>query len=256
MPFRNDVVSRRRERDAVEIAGDYQARAMTSPYAAQRFWHAAKLRIIDRVAPARPGSRVADVGCGSGLITAKLAERAAFVSGFDSNPAAVSFASATYRFPRLQYVLGGFERMLEFAPFDQIYCLEVLEHLYAEQALETLRLFARAARPGTELFVTTPNQRSLWPAIEWALDRLALVPQLKEAQHLTAFTRRSLASACQAAGWDVLEIGTFNGVAPFVAPASERVALAIERAEFAARRVLPLNLLYCHARITRSSLPS
>lgn len=41
------------------------------------------------------------------------------------------------------------------------------------------------------------------------------------------------------------ELGTFNGVAPFVAPLSERLALAVERAEFAARGLLPFNLLFC-----------
>jgi hypothetical protein len=47
----------------------------------------------------------------------------------------------------------------------------------------------------------------------------------------------------------VEEIGTFNGVAPFVAPLSERLARVVERVEFRARRVLPLNLLYCRARL-------
>jgi 2-polyprenyl-3-methyl-5-hydroxy-6-metoxy-1,4-benzoquinol methylase len=241
------VSARRREGDAIAIAGDYQARALTSRYAAQRFWHVAKMRLIDRVAPARGHSRVADAGCGSGVIAAHLARTAAQVIGFDSNADAVSFARSSYIAPNLQFVLGSFARMNEFAPFDQIYCLEVLEHLYEEQAAEVLTLFARVARPGAELLITTPNGRSAWPLIEWSLDRLRLVPQLHEAQHLTLFTRRSLSRACHEAGWTVEEIGSFNGVAPFLAPLSERVALAAERIEFGGRRLLPLNLLYCRA---------
>lgn len=241
-------MTRRREGDAVAIAGDYQARAHQSPRAAQRFWHAAKIRLIDRVAPPKAGARVADAGCGSGIIAAHLAKTAAAVIGFDSNPSAVAFASDTYGSPRLRFVLGPFERMLDEGPFDQIYCLEVLEHLYEEQAVDTLRVFAKAASPGAELFVTTPNARSAWPAIEWALDRLALVPTLDEAQHLTMFTRRTLGEACRAAGWTIAGIGTFNGAAPFLAPVSERLAIAVERVEFAGRHVLPLNLLWCRAR--------
>jgi 2-polyprenyl-3-methyl-5-hydroxy-6-metoxy-1,4-benzoquinol methylase len=242
-------VTRRRDGDAIAIPGDYQARALESPRAAQRFWHAAKIRLIDRVAPARPASRIADAGCGSGVIAAHLAARAAAVVGFDANPAAVAFANATYASDRLAFVLGPFERIAAEGPFDQIYCLEVLEHLYEEQAVETLRVFARAAAPGAELFLTTPNARSAWPLIEWTLDRLALVPTLDEAQHLTLFTRTTLGRALAAAGWTVEEIGTFNGVAPFVAPLSERLARVVERVEFRARRVLPLNLLYCRARL-------
>jgi 2-polyprenyl-3-methyl-5-hydroxy-6-metoxy-1,4-benzoquinol methylase len=241
---------RRREADAIQIAGDYQARAMESPRAAQRFWHAAKLRLIDRVAPPWPEAHVADVGCGSGVIAAHLARSAQTVVGFDSNPAAIAFAQRTYGSARASFVLGPFERMEDEGPFDQIYCLEVLEHLFEEQAIDTLRLFARAARDDAELFITTPNARSTWPLIEWTLDRLALVPTLDEAQHLTLFTRASLRHALAAAGWTVRELGTFNGAAPFVAPLSGRLALAVERVEFRGRRILPLNLLYCRASLT------
>ena len=240
-------MNRRRDADAIAISGDYQARALESPRAAQRFWHAAKLRVMDRVAPARPGARVADAGCGSGVIAAHLAKTAREVVGFDSNPAAVSYATGAYASDRLRFVLGPFERIVDERPFDQIYCLEVLEHLYEEQAIHTLRLFARAAAPGARLFITTPNARSAWPLIEWTLDRLHLVPTLDEAQHLTLFTRAMLRRALAAGGWQVEQLGTFNGVAPFLAPVSERLACAAERLEGASGRVLPWNLLYCRA---------
>ncbi len=239
---------RRRERDAVEIQGDYQARALESPWAAQRFWHAAKIRLMQRVAPARPGARVADAGCGSGVIADVLAADAGEVVGFDSNPSAIDYARSAWRRPNLRFVLGPFERMVEEGPFDHVVCLEVLEHLYLEQAEATLALFARAASPGATLFVTTPNRRSAWPAIEWLLDRSGLVPTLDEAQHLTLFSRALLGRCCRDAGWRVEEIGAFNGAAPFLAPLGERVARTVEGAEFRARRYLPLNLLYCRAR--------
>jgi 2-polyprenyl-3-methyl-5-hydroxy-6-metoxy-1,4-benzoquinol methylase len=242
-------VSRRREGDAIAIPGDYQARALESPRAAQRFWHAAKLRLIDRVLPPHPQARVADAGCGSGVIAAHAGRTAREVVGFDANPAAIEYASAAYGSARVRFVLGPFERIVDEGPFDQIYCLEVLEHLYEEQAVETLRLFARAAAPGARLFVTTPNRRSAWPLIEWSLDRLRLVPTLAEAQHLTLFSRRTLRQALDIAGWRIEDLGTFNGVAPFVAPVSETLARGLERAEFAGRGLLPLNLLYCRATV-------
>ena len=69
------------------------------------------------------------------------------VIGFDSNPAAIEYAARPIPRPNLRFVLGPFERMVDEGPFDQIVCLEVLEHLYLEQAHATLELFARAARP-------------------------------------------------------------------------------------------------------------
>jgi 2-polyprenyl-3-methyl-5-hydroxy-6-metoxy-1,4-benzoquinol methylase len=230
------------------MPGDYQVRALASPRAAQRFWHAARVRLIDRLAPPDPRARIADAGCGSGVIAAHLASSGADVTGFDSNPDAIAFASRTYASPQLRFVLGPFEEILDQAPFDHFYCLEVIEHLYEEQAVETLRLFARAASPGAQLFLTTPNARSAWPFIEWTLDQLKLVPTLREAQHLTLFTRGLLAGALRASGWDVEEMGAFNGFAPFLAPLSERLALAVEAGEFRTRGVMPYNLLYCRAR--------
>jgi hypothetical protein len=71
---------------------------------------------------------------------------------------------------------------------------------------------------------------------------------MDEAQHLTLFNRRLLRECCERAGWRVEELGAFNGVAPFLAPISERGAQAAERMEFAARSWLPANLLFCRAR--------
>ncbi len=107
---------------------------------------------------------------------------------------------------------------------------------------------SRARPPGAQLFLTTPNESSAWPLIEWTLDQFRLVPTLAEAQHLTLFTRARLARALGAGGWDVEEMGTFNGVAPFLAPVSERLARAVEAGEFRTRRIMPYNLLFCRAR--------
>jgi hypothetical protein len=110
---------------------------------------------------------------------------------------------------------------------------------------DVLSLFYKLANPGAQLFITTPNYRSAWPFIEWLLDRFGLVAELDEAQHVTHFTKRRLVAVCKYAGWTVRHIGTFNGVSPFLAPISRRLALGLEEAEFLLNRVLPQNLLFC-----------
>ncbi len=238
----------RRTGDDVRIGGDYQARALVSERLTQRMWHEAKFRLIDRVAAPTGGMRVADVGCGSGTIADYLARTAGDVVAVDSNPEAIAYGSTAFQRPNLHFVLGQFERLRESAPFDGLYCVEVLEHLYYNQALETLRLFHDVAKPNGRLFATTPNYLSLWPVIEWSLDRLQLVPQLAGDQHVSKFTKRRLADACSSAGWRVEEIGTFNGFAPFVAPLSYSLARQMERVEMGLRTLLPMNILYCVCR--------
>jgi 2-polyprenyl-3-methyl-5-hydroxy-6-metoxy-1,4-benzoquinol methylase len=247
MPVRSEDRLARREGDAIRISGDYQARALKSDRAAQRFWHEAKFRLIERVAIPSKHERVLDAGCGSGTISQFLALHAGEVIGVDSNPSAISFASSTCDAPNLHFRLGQFEDLITDKPFDRIYCIEVIEHLYESQAAEVLSFFHKMTTPGGQLFLTTPNYRSAWPLIEWLLDRLELAATMDEVQHVTHFTKRRLVAACQNAGWTERYIGTFNGLAPFLAPISRPLALGFEKIEFLLNRVLPENLLFCVA---------
>jgi 2-polyprenyl-3-methyl-5-hydroxy-6-metoxy-1,4-benzoquinol methylase len=235
----------RREGDAIHISGDYQARALKSDRAVQRFWHEAKFRLIERVALPGKQDRVLDAGCGSGTISHFLSLHAGQVIGMDSNPSAINYASTAYDAPNLQFRLGQFEDLVGDEPFNRVYCIEVIEHLYEQQVIEVLSLFHKMTNPGGELFLTTPNYESAWPLIEWLLDRFGLAAKMDEVQHVTHFTKRKLAAACERTGWRVRELGTFNGLAPFLAPISRRLALGLEEGEFRANRLLPQNLLFC-----------
>ena len=192
--------------------------------------------------------RVLDAGCGSGTISHFLSDYAGEVIGIDSNSSAISYARDAFRAPNLQFRLGQFGDLEGEKPLDSIYCIEVIEHLYEHQVADVLRLFYKLTNPSGQLFITTPNYRSTWPLIEWLLDRYALVAKLDEAQHVTRFTKRKLATMCRRAGWEIHHIGTFNGVSPFLAPISRRLALGIERIEFLFNRLIPQNLLFCLCR--------
>lgn len=236
---------RRRERDSVQIPGDYQAQALKSERKAQRFWHEAKFRLIEHLAQPRPTDRVLDAGCGSGTITNFLGQYAQHVIGADSNPEAIAYATQAYLRPGVEFRLGQFENLLEESPFDSIYCIEVIEHLYEEQVAEVLRLFRKLAKPNAKLFLTSPNYRSAWPIVEWLLDFLHLVPPLANEQHISHFTKARLRKACERAGWTVTYLGTFNALAPFLAPISRRLALRTEKMEHRWSEVIPGNLLCC-----------
>ena len=231
--------------DAIEISGDYQARALHSDRAAQRFWHEAKFRLIERIALPAKHERVLDAGCGSGTISHFLSRHAGHVVGIDSNPAAIDYAKHAYQIPNLEFRLGQFGDLKNEESFDKIYCIEVIEHLYENQVAEILSLFRRLTNPQATLFLTTPNYRSFWPMIERLLDAFGLVATLDEVQHVTHFTKAKLVTMCEEAGWRVSHIGSFNGIAPFIAPASRRFALGVEEFEFKFNRFLPQNLLFC-----------
>lgn len=233
--------------DPVAIPGDYQWRALTEGPAVQRFWHQRKLELVGRTVPPQPGWRALDAGCGSGVVAHFLAEQGADVDAVDSNDAAIRFARQRFARQGLRFHHGRLGE-LDFADesFDLVVCMEVVEHLVAEQVVDLLRRLGRLLAPRGRLLLTTPNVHSLWPAVEATMDLLRLSPPMRHGQHVTRFTRRRLERALGEAGLAAARYGRFCGLAPFAALLSWRLAERLDRLEW--RLGQPLgNLLFAIA---------
>lgn len=238
----------RRLGDAIAIPGDYQHRALTEGPKVQRFWHQAKAELLDWIWTPGVADRVLDVGCGSGVISDRMADKGAEVVGIDANPDAVAFAQRTYGRPGITF-LEGYLDALDLPPrsFDGATCLEVIEHVYPPQVETLLQDLFRILRPGGRLLITTPNYRGLWPIVEWAADRMASTAHMDGDQHVTRFHRRMLRTALENAGFSVERLRTTCTFAPFVAGVWWRAGRWVDRAE---RRIdLPFgNILVAVAR--------
>ncbi len=237
------VSPRRRVGDTVAIGGDYQHRALTVGPPPQRFWHDTKRWLVRRYLRPTVLDRVLDVGCGSGVVADALAECAGSVLGIDGNPEAIAFASKQFRRPNLSFRRGLVDELdLPEGAFDACVCMELLEHIHLDQGKALLDSLRRLLRPGGRLLITTPNYRSAWPLIEWALDRSGKVPKLVGDQHVTFFTPGRLRRLCSESGWRSLSEHTCCTVAPWAAAASWPLAEAIRPVE--AR--LPFGTILAH----------
>jgi 2-polyprenyl-3-methyl-5-hydroxy-6-metoxy-1,4-benzoquinol methylase len=248
VPVNDDTRSRRRTGDSVSIPGGYQHLALTQGPPVQRFWHRTKLSLLDWMFEVNDADRVLDVGCGSGVFADALASRGAEVVAVDANPDAIRYAQSTFARPGLSFSLGLLDELqLPDASFDKVTCLEIVEHVYLHQVHALLRSLFKLLKPGGRVLITTPNYHGLWPAIEWATDRFSKVAKMDGDQHVTHFNRELLLTCLQNAGFSVEKLRTFSTFAPFVAGASERAAVRLERLE---RQVdLPFgNLLAAVAR--------
>lgn len=222
----------RRTGDTIAIDGAYQYRALTSGNAVQRFWHASKQLVIGQFLPPSPGDFVVDVGCGSGVVSNYLGSFGARVWGVDGNEAAIEFARGKFGSETVSFVRGYVDEHIQLPqPPDKMYCLEVIEHIYPDQGVAMLRVFHNLLKPGGKVLLTTPNYRSLWPIIEWALDRHGAAAHMAEDQHVCHYHPARLRQTAEQAGFTVETLTTFCFLAPWVAPVSNRFAHALHRIE-------------------------
>lgn len=164
------------------------------------------------------GARIADVGCGGGLLSEALAARGAQVIGVDLSPELIEVAklhlfesglSVDYR------VCSG-EDLARDQPgqLDAVCCLELLEHVPDSAAL--VQALADLLKPGGRLVLSTLNRspQAFAGAIVAAEYLLHLLP--RGTHHYARFIRPSeLAGMLRAAGLEPLELAGL-GYAPFL----------------------------------------
>lgn len=125
-----------------------------------------ELYLVRRVAIARrfapPHARWLDLGCGDGVITARIADFAAEVVGVDISDRNIAVANALRARPQVRYVRAAVEEPEAYAdgrPFDAVSAFEILEHVYDPAIF--LRDAVAQLRPGGVLILSTPNAASL-----------------------------------------------------------------------------------------------
>ncbi|MEV3971798.1 class I SAM-dependent methyltransferase [Streptomyces sp. NPDC050698] len=127
---------------------------MAGPHSADPYWNH-NVHHHPAVLAAVPGGCAAalDVGCGDGLLTRKLAARAASVTGVDRSPEMIRLARehahvpANVRYREADYLLDA---TLAEAAYDFVSAVAVVHHAPFEQAVTRL---ARLTAPGGRLVI-------------------------------------------------------------------------------------------------------
>ena len=214
------------------VPGDYHYWALHEANSIRRSWYTNKLRLVELVMPATSSDFVVDAGCGSGFLSAFLADTCQRCSGIDINSEAIRFASETFSSKKnLRFI----ESNLTDAPvthnaIDKIYCIEVIEHLEPADARFALEAFNCWLKRGGQLLITTPNYKGFWPILEWLIDTFAVSPRMAKManeHHIAKFSPKSLGEILTRSGFAVDRLGSFDFVSPFVAPFSWKLSLEL-----------------------------
>lgn len=211
------------------IPGDYQFRALHYGPLSQRSWHRQKLILLERFLQNRHFPRIADAGCGSGIVAHHVASLCsdARVTGLDLSPECVQFAGASYhdhanlRFYEydLLHPAAGFTET-----FDFVYSTEVIEHFPPADLDRYLMALKQLGHARTRYLLTTPDYESFWPILEKTLDFFALVPALTGHQHLSSLTKDKLQTILTGAGFQIVQMHNFCGWSSFLAPLSSSLS--------------------------------
>jgi len=140
-----------------------------------------RLAWIERIADGLAGKRVADVGCGGGILAEAMAQRGATVTGIDLSAKAIGVARL-HQFESgstVDYRHAAAEALALDMPgaFDVVACLELLEHV--PEPGSTVAACAALVKPGGVVVFSTLNRnpKSYVQAILGAEYLLRLLPR-------------------------------------------------------------------------------
>lgn len=205
------------------------------------FWHDLKFRAVARRLDG--AGTVLDVGCGPGTFIGNYLNGVECL-GIDFSAPQVDYANRRYGTAGHRFSTRALGSLGE--RFDAITMIELLEHLPPADARRLLAEARGLLSPGGRLVVTTPNYRSLWPLIEWGVNRISRVSY--EQQHINKYERGRLAADLARAGYGKVEVGTAVGLAPFAAVLGRRPAQWLDAVERGVGHLGCGNLLVAVAR--------
>ncbi|MCL5108737.1 MAG: class I SAM-dependent methyltransferase [Chloroflexi bacterium] len=162
--------------------------------------HSRLAAVLSRLAP---GSRVLDVGVGTGALGQLLRRGGLLLYGLEPQSAWAEAARPYYQaiLPcRLEEAPDSF-----LAGYDAVVCADVLEHLAEPEA--ALARLAGLASPGCLFVVSLPNVANLWVRLQLLRGRFRYQQRgILDRTHLRFFTRETAVEMVVGSGLRVLDV--------------------------------------------------
>jgi SAM-dependent methyltransferase len=122
----------------------------------KRASHGLHPSIVELVAPWFRGARVLELGCGTGVLAARLGGSTESYFGIDVSASAIDAARGSATHSQVAFACDNIVTAdLSKRSFDVIYSNDVLEHLHPEDGNTLLARCRRALRPGGTLIAVT-----------------------------------------------------------------------------------------------------
>ncbi|MBI5176512.1 class I SAM-dependent methyltransferase [Candidatus Micrarchaeota archaeon] len=197
-----------------------------------QFFYKSRNKFLVEFSGIKPGDRVIDIGCGSGVISRKIAkEIACSVVGVDLSIESVKYAKGAAKREGLKnadFVAVDVADLKSKGKFDVAIFSHTIEHI--GDPAGALCAIRTVLKKGGRLIVVTPNYHSPWPLAELVSDK-TMAPSwysIRE-QHISRLTHKSLIKLVKEAGFEIVDDGTLYLVSLPASVFSQRLAnLAFE----------------------------
>lgn len=210
--------------------------------AIRRFWHHYKFKAIESLIVSSSQSRILDIGCAAGSFLGHLRKPCLDKTGVDIARKQIEYANQKYGNSRCHFIAGDIRQLpLERESFDIVVLSEIIEHISKSQGGCFIARIHELLKPGGKLILTTPNYKSLWPIIEFLLNRFAEVSH--ELQHINPLNLRTIDLLLRENKLYPVDKGTFFILSPFIAGLSWKAAKRLMEFERAHLRYLG-SILY------------
>ena len=161
---------------------------------------------------ARPGLRVLEIGCGTGLFTAELARTGQSITAIDISPELLERARQRVTVDTVTFALeNAYATTFPDASFDAIVGSSCVHHLEIDRACAE---FHRLLAPGGRIMFTEPNMLNPQIALQ---KNIPLLKRLSgDSPDETAFVRFTLRHLLRRSGFEQISIVPFDFVHPAI----------------------------------------
>ena len=181
-----------------------------------------------------------DIGCGSGTFLSILNNK--FSAGIDVSEKQINYANKNHSTETKKFL--KFNKVIPFQDnsFDSVSMIELIEHLSNDEIIILFQQIYRVLKKGGKIYITTPNYLSLWPILEFFLNKISKVSY--KHQHINKFNFLNINKIIDDNKFNIIEKKSFIYLSPFTAIFSFKFSIFFSRVEKILSKFLPGFLLF------------